>query len=304
MKLACIQLNSGDDKNDNLSRVASYIEEAAEHGAGFISLPEVFNFRGAKEEAIENAESLEGKSISLLRELAYKHKLWILNGSFFEKVEEESLPYNTSILISPEGEITAKYRKIHLFDVELKDKKIKESEKSKAGREPVVAYIKNQFKNFSDARHTNSEDTELTDASMSSPKNEHNEADGNLWTGFKLGMSICYDLRFPELYRNYSSQKVELIAVPSAFTKVTGLEHWQCLLRARAIENQAYVIAANQCGIGAGVETYGHSMIVDPWGRVLIEASENKEEIIYANMNLDYLYKLRTEVPALEHRLL
>lgn len=283
MKLACIQLNSGNDKNNNLLRVASYIKEAAEHRAEFVSLPEVFNFRGFKEEAIENAESLEDKSISLLRELAYKHKLWILNGSFFEKTVDEDLPYNTSVLISPEGEITAKYRKIHLFDVELKDKKIKESEKSKAGREPVVAYIKNQFEGSLD---------------------EHNAVDGNLWTGFKLGMSICYDLRFPELYRNYSSQKVELISVPSAFTKVTGLEHWQCLLRARAIENQAYVIAANQCGLGAGVETYGHSMIVDPWGRVLIEASENNEEIIYADMNFDYLYRLRVEVPALEHRLL
>jgi deaminated glutathione amidase len=276
MRLACIQLNSGDDKKDNLSRVASYITEAAKEGAGLVSLPEVFNFRGSKEEAIKNSESSDGQSTELLKELAKQNKVWILNGSFFEKVDDESLPFNTSLLINPVGEIVAKYRKIHLFDVELKDKKIKESEKSNPGKEPVIAHIENSLLKFSDQS----------------------------FADFKLGMSICYDLRFPELYRTYSKQKVELISVPSAFTKVTGLEHWQCLLRARAIENQAYVIAANQCGIGSGVETYGHSMIVDPWGRVLIEASENKEEIIYADMNLDYLYKLREEVPALEHRLL
>jgi deaminated glutathione amidase len=276
MRLACIQLNSGDDKKDNLSRVASYITEAAKEGAGLVSLPEVFNFRGSKEEAIKNSESSDGQSTELLKELAKQNKVWILNGSFFEKVDDESLPFNTSLLINPVGEIVAKYRKIHLFDVELKDKKIKESEKSNPGKEPVIAHIENSLLKFSDQS----------------------------FADFKLGMSICYDLRFPELYRTYSKQKVELISVPSAFTKVTGLEHWQCLLRARAIENQAYVIAANQCGIGGGVETYGHSMIVDPWGRVLIEASENKEEIIYADMNLDYLYKLREEVPALEHRLL
>lgn len=264
MKLACIQLNSGSDKEANLAKVSAMVKEAAAHGAKFISLPEVFNFRGAKEESIQNAELITGKSIALLQALAQEYKVWILNGSFFEKVEGEKLPYNSSVLISPEGKVAAVYRKMHLFDVELKDKVIKESEKSQAGREPC----------FVDCED------------------------------FKLGMSICYDLRFPELYRHYSKQKVELISVPSAFTKVTGLEHWHCLLKARAIENQAYVIAANQCGEASGVDTYGHSLIVDPWGRVLIEASENKEEIIYADMNLDYLYKLRRELPALEHRLL
>ena len=265
MKLACIQLNSGSNKTENLAKVSEFIKEAATHGAKFISLPEVFNFRGTKEECIENAELMTGKSIVLLQGLAQEYKVWILNGSFFEKVEGEKLPYNTSVLISPEGKVEAVYRKMHLFDVEVKDKVIKESEKSQAGREPCIAFIQNQF---------------------------------------KLGMSICYDLRFPELYRLYAKERVELISVPSAFTKVTGLEHWHCLLKTRAIENQTYVIAANQCGAASGVETYGHSLIVDPWGRVLIEASENKEEIIYADMNLDYLYKLRQEIPVLDHRLL
>lgn len=264
MKLCAIQINSGSNKQENLTKVSEMVKEAASHGAKFISLPEVFNFRGTKEESIENTELITGKSIVLLQGLAQEYKVWILNGSFFERVEGEKLPYNSSVLISPDGTLAAVYRKMHLFDVELKDKVIKESEKSQAGKEPVIAQV----------------------------------------DGFKLGMSICYDLRFPELYRLYSKEKVELISVPSAFTKVTGLEHWHCLLKARAIENQAYVIAANQCGEASGVETYGHSLIVDPWGRVLIEASENKEEIIYADMNLDYLYKLRREVPALDHRLL
>ena len=264
MKLACIQLNSGSDKLQNLSKTAECIKEAANAGAGFISLPEVFNFRGIKEESLKNAELITGESTVLLQNLAREYKVWILNGSFFERVEGEKLPYNTSLLISPAGSVVACYRKIHLFDVDVDGKKISESEKSQAGKEPSLV--------------------DLGD--------------------FKLGMSICYDLRFPELYRGYAKERAELISVPSSFTEVTGREHWHCLLKARAIENQAYVIAANQCGTASGIETYGHSLIVDPWGRVLIEASQNKEEIIYADMNLEYLYKLRREIPVLDHRLL
>jgi nitrilase len=121
-------------------------------------------------------------------------------------------------------------------------------------------------------------------------------------TEMKLGMSICYDLRFPELYRKYAAEQVELISVPSAFTHYTGQAHWQVLCRARAIENQAYVIAPNQCGTGGQVRSYGHSLIVDPWGEILAEASGDKEEIIYADIDLSRLREIRSKLPVLEHR--
>ena len=273
MRLACIQLNSGSNKDNNLIRVDEYIKSAAKEGAQFISLPEVFNFRGTKEESIISAELITGKSIVLLQGLAQEYKIWILNGSFFEKVAGEALPFNTSVLINPEGNIQATYRKIHLFNVEVDGNKISESEKTQAGNEPCFTYLQNP-------------------------------AAGNLRAGFTLGMSICYDLRFPELYRVYAKAGAELLSVPSAFTKTTGIAHWHCLLRARAIENQAYVIAANQCRSASGVETYGHSLIVDPWGKILAEASPDKEEIIYAEVDLEYLHQLRLNMPVLKHAVL
>ena len=172
-------------------------------------------------------------------------------------------PYNTSVLIGPKGKIIAKYRKIHLFDIRLKGKEILESKRNQAGKTPKLVSVKKA----------------------------------------KVGLSICYDLRFPELYRQYSKKGAEIICIPSSFTKPTGEAHWHTLIKARAIENLAYVIAPNQAGVGSGgIKTYGHSLIVDPWGKILAEGPANGEAVIFAEIDLDYLRKIRENLPALEHR--
>lgn len=172
-------------------------------------------------------------------------------------------PYNTSLLINPSGKIIAKYRKMHLFDIRLKGKEILESKRNQPGISPKIAKVNN----------------------------------------LKIGMSICYDLRFPELYRHYSKQGAEILVIPSSFTKPTGEAHWHTFIKARAVENLSYVIAPNQAGVGSGgIKTFGHSLIVDPWGRILAEGPPNKEAVIYADIDLDYLKKIRRNLPALEHR--
>ena len=177
--------------------------------------------------------------------------------------KSKSLPFNTSVLINPKGKIVAKYRKMHLFDIKIKGKEILESSRNQAGRKPVIASVGKS----------------------------------------KIGLSVCYDLRFPELYRFYSSQGCEIICVPSSFIKPTGIVHWHTLIKARAIENLAYVIAPNQAGVGSsGIKTFGHSLIVDPWGKILAEGPSNGEEVIFAEVNLEYLKRVRANLPALEHR--
>ena len=180
--------------------------------------------------------------------------------SFYER---HDLPFNTSVLINPNGKIVTKYRKIHLFDIRLKGKEILESGRNQAGKNPKLAKIEN----------------------------------------IKAGLSICYDLRFPELYRHYSRAGAKIICIPSSFTRLTGEAHWHTLIKARAIENLSYVIAPNQAGIGSGgIKTYGHSLIVDPWGKILAEGPANGETVIFADIDLEYLKQVRKNLPALEHR--
>ena len=172
-------------------------------------------------------------------------------------------PFNTSVLINPHGKIVAKYRKMHLFDIKLKGKEILESKRNQSGNKPKLTNI----------------------------------------SGLKAGLSICYDLRFPELYRYYSKNNAEVLCIPSSFTKSTGEAHWHTLVKARAIENLAYVIAPNQAGIGSGgIKTFGNSLIVDPWGNVLAGGPANGEAVIIADIDLDKLKKIRANLPALEHR--
>lgn len=256
MRVAAIQINAGSDKTANLAKAKDFINRAE---ADFIALPEVFNHRGSAESTQANAEDPENSpSIQMLQELALKKGSWILLGSLMLKSNE--LPYNSSILISPQGLVTARYDKIHLFNMNYKGIEIRESSKSRAGLKPIIAQVDK----------------------------------------LKLGMSICYDLRFPELYRHYAKERVELISVPSSFTKITGEAHWHCLLRARAIENQAFVIAPNQAGDNQGVKCFGHSLIVNPWGEILAEAGE-EETIIYADLDMDELAKVRAKLPVLDH---
>ena len=269
LKVAAVQMMSGPDKEKNLQQAETFIIKAIKKDAKFILLPEVFNYRGDLKDAVKQAEKIPGYSTKFISRLAKKYNVWILIGSLMEKSVEayHGKPFNTSILVNPNGKIVAKYRKIHLFDIKLFNKKgvkeILESKRNLAGDKPKLARI------------------------------------GNI----KVGLSICYDLRFPELYRYYSKNGVEILCIPSSFTKPTGEAHWHMLVKARAIENLAYVIAPNQAGTGsAGVKTFGHSLIVDPWGKILAEGPSNKEAVIFADIDLDYLKKVRKNLPVLEHR--
>lgn len=261
LKVAAIQMTSGSNKEKNLQQAERLITKAAKSGTKFIVLPEVFNFRGNFNGAAKQAESIPGYSTHFIASLAKKYKIWILIGSLMEK--SKSKPFNTSVLINPQGKIITKYRKMHLFDIKLKGKEILESKRNQAGKSPKLAKV----------------------------------------GGAKVGLSICYDLRFPELYRQYSKSGAEIIFIPSSFTKPTGEAHWHTLIKARAIENLCYVIAPNQAGVGsAGIKTFGHSLIVDPWGKILAEGPANGEAVVFADIDLDYLEKVRKNLPALEHR--
>ena len=269
LKVAAVQMMSSTGKEKNLNRAEKLITIAAKRGAKFIVLPEVFNFRGNLNVASKNAEAIPGYSSNFISNIAKKYKVWILIGSMMEKTRrlgratQPSKPFNTSILINPNGKIISKYRKIHLFDIRLKGKEILESKRNLPGKTPKLVSLNN----------------------------------------IKVGLSICYDLRFPELYRLYSKKGAEILCIPSSFTKPTGEVHWHTLVRARAIENLAYVIAPNQAGTGSGgIKTFGHSLIVDPWGKILAEGPANKEAVIFADIDLDYLKKIRRNLPALEHR--
>lgn len=269
LKVAAAQMSSGSNKEKNLAQAKKLIALAVRKKAKFIVLPEVFNYRGDLNEAVKFAEPVPGYSTDLISQLAKQYKIWILIGSMIEQSRrlgpgtQPSKPFNTSVLINPQGKIVSKYRKMHLFDIKLKGKQILESSRNQAGKNPKLAKIEN----------------------------------------IKVGLSICYDLRFPELYRYYSKKGAQVLCIPSSFTKPTGEAHWHTLIKARAIENLSYVIAPNQAGIGSGgIKTYGHSLIVDPWGKILAEGPANGETVIFADIDLEYLKQVRKSLPALEHR--
>ena len=186
-------------------------------------------------------------------------------GSIYEPIEGSKKVYNTSVLIDEHGEITGVYRKIHLFNVNLNGTRIIESLVFDAGEKPVIGTC----------------------------------------FGLNVGMSICYDLRFPELFRHYSNEGVELMVCPASFTFPTGEAHWEILCRARAIENQCYFLAPNQTGVGAGkIASFGTSMVVDPWGTVIGKASTDRTEIITVDLDLSELRRRRKETPFLKHRMI
>lgn len=228
-----------------------------------VALPEVFIWRGSKKIEREAAEPIPGPSSAAMAQLARDLGIYLLAGSILEEIPDSEKAYNTSLLFDPAGKVVASYRKIHLFDVELANGvSLRESDTRAHGERTAVIQ------------------TDLC----------------------SMGLSVCYDLRFPELYRGLASQGAELIFVPSAFTAYTGEAHWETLLRARAIENQAYIIAPDQFGKSAkSFETHGHSMIVDPWGKVIAELPDGPG-VITAEIDLEYLANVRAELPALQHR--
>jgi len=260
---AVVQMTSGEDKARNLEAAGELIRRAVRRGARFVALPETFNGCGRLDVLAREAEPVPGPTLRRMAALAKTLKIHLLAGSILERGPAPGKAYNTSALLDPSGRIVATYRKMHLFEADIAGHVgVREPDVLLAGEEVVAAR-----------------------------------------TPFGVvGLSICYDLRFPELYRTLAARGAEILCVPSAFTLMTGKDHWEVLLRARAIENQAYVIAPNQCGMHAnGVATYGHSMIVDPWGVVAACVSEG-EGLAVAELDPAVLAAARKRVPALRSR--
>ena len=263
MKVALVQLCANADKEANINRALRLVKKAVARKAQFILLPEVFNYRGPALDSsnIDSiAECIPGESIKPFMEVAKTNGVFILAGSIYEKTSDSTKVYNTSVLIGEKGEIQAEYRKIHLFDAIVGDIRVKESDRYVAGDKPVLTNVRE----------------------------------------FKVGMSICFDLRFPELYGQYSAMGAHVLCIPSSFTRITGLAHWEILLRARAIENLGYVLAPNQVGVdGDGVQSYGNSMVINPWGEVIARASDDVEEIIFADISEEEIKSARRKLPLL-----
>jgi deaminated glutathione amidase len=260
---AAIQMTSGADKARNVDTAIRLIRQAKSLGATFAGVPENFSWMGPEPERAANAEGLEGMALSALAQVARELSITVLAGSVLETGAPGGRLFNTSVLFGPDGSRVGVYRKIHLFDVEVGDgQKYHESAAVAPGTEVVVA------------------ETALG----------------------TLGMSVCYDLRFPELYRQLSARGATVLTVPAAFTLATGKDHWEVLLRARAIENQAWVIAPAQWGRHPKDRlTYGHAMVVDPWGLVVARASDG-EGMALATIDHDLTERIRKSLPALTHR--
>jgi predicted amidohydrolase len=263
LRVACVQLTSGPDKAANLAKTERLVDQAAGTGAGLVVLPEKWNGVAPAQELPGLAEPLDGgESVAAMGRWAARHGVWIVGGSITELRPGRERLSNTCCVLSPAGELTAAYRKIHLFDVEVGGRVYRESEAEEPGDEPVVAAA----------------------------------------AGWPVGLSICYDLRFPELYRVLALHGAELLTVPANFTLATGRDHWHVLLRARAIESQCYVVAAAQVGEPApGRPSYGHSVVVDPWGTVLADAPD-EETVIAADLDRGRLRRIRETLPSLAGR--
>lgn len=262
MKIGVIQINSIDHKNTNMKKIIKYIEEAKAEGADLVSMPEYVNYLSEDEHKVAYAEEIEGETISMLAAKAREHRMYIHCGSILEEGDGEKA-YNTSVLINPQGNVIAKYRKLHLFDIEIEGRvSAKESSAIIPGDHVVCA----------------------------------NTSFG------KVGLTICYDLRFPELYRQLALRGASIIFVPAAITMYTGMNHWEVLLRARAIENQCFIIAPGQIGSHAPNRIhYGNSMVIDPFGTV-ISRSPEKEGVTVTNIDLKHIEEVRKNIPCFSQR--
>ena len=260
MRAGAVQLNSTDETDRNLATADRLVRDAAASGAELVVLPEKWTVLGTGEHLTAGAQPLDGPALDWARSVARELGIDLVAGSIVERVPGQVKTSNTSVHIGPDGEIKATYRKLHMFDVEVDGVIYAESEHEQPGEEVVTS--------------------ELAD-------------------GAKLGMTVCYDLRFPELYRGLEA---EVISVPSAFTLATTRDHWEILLRARAIENQCFIIAPNQIGEHpGGYRSGGRSMIVDPWGLVLACAPDTETAIV-ADLDWTRLHEVRHRLPALTHR--
>ena len=264
MKIACVQMTSACDPADNLPIIAARVKQAAAQSARLVALPETCSFmeknRKAMHSRLEN--QADSQVLAALCHMAKENGIFLLIGSMILAEENSDKAVNRSLLIAPNGTVQAQYDKIHMFDVALENgESHRESAAYQAGDTLVVT-----------------------------------KADG-----VSLGLSICYDVRFPALYRRLAEAQAQVIFVPSAFTKQTGAAHWHILLRARAIETGCFIVAPAQIGAHEnGRETYGHSLIIDPWGEILAEASDD-DEVIIAEMDMALSDKARRQIPALAH---
>ncbi len=262
-RAAAIQLNSSADRAANLAAAERLVAQAAKMGATFVSLPELFPRLGSFTEILEAAESVPGPTSQLLSTWAAQLGVMLCGGSICEAIADSKRAYNTSLLFDKDGTLLAKYRKVHLFEVDIPGE---------------VEISEGRFFLAGDALCCTSTSVGV------------------------IGQAICYDLRFPELFRQLTiDHEAELIVMPSAFTQVTGKSHWHPLIRARAIENQVFMIAPNQAGRhNHQLTSYGHSMIVDPWGNVLAEAGGDSEEVIVASIDMASLTHFRHILPSLK----
>ncbi len=262
MRVAAVQLNSNEDRDRNFVSADRLVRAAAADGAGLVVLPEKFNVLGAPEHLRAGAEPLSGPTVRWARSLAGELGLWLVAGSICEQVEGEPKLRNTSVLVDPEGELAAVYRKIHMFDVEVGGVTYRESDTEAPGDEIVLADV----------------------------------------PGLPLGLAVCYDLRFPEVFRILAVEGARAVALPAAFTLHTGKDHWEVLVRARAIENQLFMIAAGQVGRHPPHhESYGRSMIVDPWG-VTLAVAPDVECFVAADLDLEAQDEIRLKLPSLANR--
>jgi predicted amidohydrolase len=263
LRVAAVQLNSGAEPEANLAVADRLTRAAAADGATLIVLPEKWTAMGSDEQLRAAAQTLDGPAISWARSLARELGVELIAGSIVERVDGREKLANTSAHVGADGELKAVYRKVHMFDVEVAGRSYRESDLEDAGEELVLS-------------HTGGD--------------------------VELGLSICYDVRFPELYRILAVRGARVFPLPAAFTLATTREHWEVLLRARAIENQAFLIAANQIGEHpGGNRSGGRSMIVDPWGVVLAQAPDGECHVI-ADLDFERQREIRTQLPALANR--
>ena len=263
MLAAAVQLCAGPDKAANVAAAAALVRAAARRGAELVVLPEMFAWRGPRAGEDVAAEPIPGPTSERLAALARELGIVLVGGSLLERSPQAGRYHNTCTVYGRDGTLLGRYRKVHLFDVDIPGHVTHRESDTKLPGDAVVVVP--------------------TDVGT-------------------LGLSICYDLRFPELYRRLGAAGAEIVCLPSAFTFPTGAHHWEILLRARAIENQVYVVAPNQIGpTPTGIQDFGHSLIVDPWGTPIARAP-NTHTAIVAEIDLDYLARVRRELPCLEHR--
>lgn len=266
LRVACLQLSAGDRPEENIFRVSKLLKRIRSSSVDVVAFPENFLARGSASGLSSLAFDWLPRTLAFFSSWARRHQIAVLLGSLIEPSRKKGKYFNTSYLLSPEGRVVVKYRKIHLFDSHIKGASAQESRHILRGDKAVTGVIQ----------------------------------------GVKVGLTICYDLRFPELFRSLVTKGAKIIFVPSNFTWETGKAHWEILLRARAIENQVFMVAPAQHGVhpANGIRSYGESLVIDPWGKVLCRGSHDRDEVLKVDLDLRLLKAVRRQLPCLKHRIL